>query len=32
MSIKEQAIAWVKDYFEKNGNSQTKTVIGISGG
>ncbi len=32
MSIKEQAIAWVKDYFEKNGNSQTKAVIGISGG
>lgn len=32
MTIKEQAIAWVKDYFEKNGNSQTKAVIGISGG
>lgn len=32
MTLKEQAIAWVKDYFEKNGNSQTKAVIGISGG
>ena len=32
MSIKDQAIAWVKDYFEKNGNSETKAVIGISGG
>ncbi len=32
MNLKDQAIAWVKDYFEKNGNSQTKAVIGISGG
>ena len=32
MSIKDEAINWVKDYFEKNGNSQTKAVIGISGG
>ena len=32
MTIKDQAIAWVKDYFAKNGNDQTKAVIGISGG
>ncbi len=32
MSIKSEAIAWVKDYFTKNGNSETKAVIGISGG
>ena len=32
MSIKDEAIAWVHDYFEKNGNAQTKVVIGISGG
>ena len=32
MSIKQQAIAWVKDYFAKNGNEETKAVIGISGG
>ena len=32
MTIKDQAIKWVKDYFEKNGNDQTKAVIGISGG
>ena len=32
MSIKDEAIAWVKNYFEKNGNGQTKAVIGISGG
>lgn len=32
MSIKDEAIAWVRDYFEKNGNAQTKAVIGISGG
>ena len=32
MSIKSEAIAWVKDYFAKNGNSETKAVIGISGG
>jgi NAD+ synthase len=32
MSIKDQAIAWVKDYFAKNGNSETKALIGISGG
>lgn len=32
MSVKDEAIAWVKNYFEKNGNDQTKAVIGISGG
>ena len=32
MSIKDEAVAWVKDYFEKNGNADTKALIGISGG
>ena len=32
MSIKSEAIAWVKEYFAKNGNENTKAVIGISGG
>jgi len=32
MSIKDEAIAWVQDYFKKNGNENTKAVIGISGG
>lgn len=32
MSLKDEAIAFVKDYFEKNGNEDTKVVIGISGG
>ena len=32
MTIKEQAISWVKEYFEKNGNPNTKAIIGISGG
>ncbi|MCR4630542.1 MAG: NAD(+) synthase [Treponema sp.] len=32
MSIKDEAIEWVRNYFEKNGNPQTKAVIGISGG
>lgn len=31
-TIKEQALEWIKDYFYRNGNSQTKAVIGISGG
>ena len=31
-SIKDQAIEWVKDYFAKNGNENTKAIIGISGG
>ena len=32
MTIKDQAIQWIKEYFEKNGNPQTKAIIGISGG
>lgn len=32
MNIKDEAIAWVQDYFYKNGNSSTKAIIGISGG
>ena len=32
MSLKDEAIEWVRSYFEKNGNPQTKAVIGISGG
>ena len=32
MSLKYEAIEWVRCYFEKNGNPQTKAVIGISGG
>lgn len=32
MTIKEQAINWVKEYFKNNGNEQTKAIIGISGG
>lgn len=31
-SIKDQAVEWVKDYFAKNGNENTKAIIGISGG
>ena len=32
MSLKDEAIEWIRNYFEKNGNPQTKAVIGISGG
>lgn len=32
MSLKDEAIEYVKNYFEKNGNPETKVVIGISGG
>lgn len=32
MSIKDEAIAWVQDYFNKSGNKETKAIIGISGG
>lgn len=32
MSLKDEAIKFVKDYFEKNADPQTKVVIGISGG
>ena len=30
--LKEQAIEWVQNYFIQNGNSDTKALIGISGG
>lgn len=30
--IKDEIVAWVKDYFAKNGDSETKALIGISGG
>lgn len=32
MTLKEQAINFVKDYFKENGDQNTKAVIGISGG
>lgn len=32
MSLKEEAVAFVKEYFEKNAGPETKAVIGISGG
>lgn len=32
MSIKDEAIAWIKEYFRENGNEATKALIGISGG
>ena len=32
MSLKEEAVQFIKDYFEKNGDKDTKAVIGISGG
>lgn len=32
MSIKDEAIAWIKEYFRENGNEGTKALIGISGG
>ena len=32
MTIKEQAIKWVQEYFATNGNENTKAIIGISGG
>ena len=32
MTIKEQAIKWVQEYFAANGNENTKAIIGISGG
>jgi NAD+ synthase len=32
ISLKDEAIAFVKDYFAKNGSPSTKAVIGISGG
>ncbi|MDR2854750.1 MAG: NAD(+) synthase [Methanomicrobiales archaeon] len=30
--IKEELVQWIADYFWSNGTSQTKAVIGISGG
>ena len=32
MTIKEQSIKWVQEYFAANGNENTKAIIGISGG
>lgn len=32
MSIKDEAVLWIKEYFKNNGNENTKAVIGISGG
>lgn len=32
MSIKEEAVSFVRNYFKKNGDEKTKAVIGISGG
>lgn len=32
LTLKDEAIAFVKDYFEKNGTPSTKALIGISGG
>lgn len=30
--VKAQLVAWIADYFQKNGSAATKAVIGISGG
>ena len=30
--IKEEIIAWVRNYFAQNGDANTKALIGISGG
>lgn len=30
--VKEEIIEWIRDYFKNNGGSQTKALIGISGG
>lgn len=32
ISLKDEAVEFVKNYFEKNGTPKTKAVIGISGG
>ena len=32
MNIKDGAIAFIKEYFEKNGDANTKAIIGVSGG
>lgn len=31
-TLKDQMVAWIKDYFAKNGDAKTKALIGISGG
>lgn len=34
-NVKEQTkncIEWIRNWFEKNGNSDTKAIVGISGG
>lgn len=31
-TLKDQMVAWIKDYFAKNGDANTKALIGISGG
>lgn len=31
-TLKDQMVAWIKDYFAKNGDNETKALIGISGG
>jgi len=30
--VKQQIVEWIADYFQHNGSSETKAVIGISGG
>ena len=30
--IKDEMVAWIRDYFAKNGDKETKALIGISGG
>ena len=30
--IKDEMVAWIRDYFAKNGDKDTKALIGISGG
>ncbi len=30
--VKDELIAWIRDYFEQNGSSNLKAVVGISGG
>lgn len=31
-TLKDEMVAWIKDYFAKNGDKETKALIGISGG
>ena len=30
--VKEEMVAWIRDYFQKSGDENTKALIGISGG